>query len=201
MFEKAQGEMFDWLKRSLRDMSDCGGRSPVQHLHACGLLGENLLAVHANYLKAQDAELLGKAGATVVHCPRSHSYFRHAPFPLSELQNAGVNVCLGTDSLASVYKTRRQKITLSMFEEMRTLWQKHSSLSPEQVLKMATVNGALALGLAGRIGELSKGSFADLIAIPCNGSVRNAHETVLSHTSPVLASMIDGKWAIAPLST
>src|SRR5262249_39392307 len=103
MFSRRRGEMFDWLARSGRDMSDCGQGSPVRHLERFGLLGSNLLGVHLNYLGRGDLQLLRDRGVSIVHCPRSHSYFRHDPFPLRSLMRAGVNVCLGTDSLASVY--------------------------------------------------------------------------------------------------
>src|SRR5207302_1539953 len=103
--------------------------------------------------------------------PRSHAYFCHARFPVRKLIKAGVNVCLGTDSLATVYKTRRQTVELNMFEEMRALAASHSFLSAQKILQMATLNGARALGMKGRIGELSERAFADLIAIPFAGKV------------------------------
>jgi len=55
MFTKGRGVMFDWLLRNDRDMSDCGKRSPVRHLDRCGVLSENCVAVHVNYLADGDA--------------------------------------------------------------------------------------------------------------------------------------------------
>jgi cytosine/adenosine deaminase-related metal-dependent hydrolase len=198
MFSRARGPMFDWLLRSKRDSSDCGLRSPVRHLEECGVLGENFLGIHANYLGPGDAALLFRRGAHVVHCPRSHYYFRHAPFPLPTLRRAGVNICLGTDSLASVYKKRRETVTLDMFEEMRALSQAAPGLSPRAILEMATRNGARALGFAGKIGELSPGAFADLIAVPFSGRHSDTYEAVLGHRGAVSASMIGGRWAMPP---
>lgn len=198
MFARGRGELFDWLQRSGRDMSDCGLGSPVQHLESCGLLSEHLLATHVNYLARNDAPLLARRGVSVVHCPRSHFYFRHEPFPLQRLKQAGVNICLGTDSLASVYKTRGQTIELNLFEEMRGLAEKEPSLSPRQILQMATVNGAAALGLKGQIGELSQGAYADLIALPWTGSTSGIYDAVLQFKGQVAASMIHGKWALPP---
>ena len=63
------------------------------------------LAVHVNHLASGDAARLARSGASVVHCPRSHAFFRHAPFPFAELHGAGVNLCLGTDSLATFQGT------------------------------------------------------------------------------------------------
>ena len=109
MFMHARGKMFDWLQRNERDNSDCGLGSPVAHLARNGLLGENLLAIHVNLLAPGDAELLGEHQVHVVHCPRSHDYFRHPPFPRRQLADAGVNLCLGTDSLSTVRKTEKAK--------------------------------------------------------------------------------------------
>jgi len=197
MFLHARGEMFDWLKRNERDNSDCGLGSPIKHLARNKILGENLIAAHVNLLAHGDAALLGKRGAHVVHCPRSHDYFCHPPFPRKRLTVAGVNICLGTDSLATVRKTGKQKPELNLFDEMRLLADNDPELLPLEILRMATVNGAHALGVAGQIGELSENSFADLIAIP-DSKTKDALETVLSHTGPVSAGMIDGSWTIPP---
>ena len=142
MFMRARGEMFNWMQRNARDMSDCGLGSPVRHLARNKMLGENLLAIHVNVLARGDATLLGKHRVHVVHCPRSHDYFRHPPFLRKRLANAGVNICLGTDSLATVRKIRKQNPELSMFEEMRELAANDPKLPPVEILRMVTVNGA-----------------------------------------------------------
>jgi len=198
MFRHARGEMFDWLLRNQRDPSDCGLGSPVKHLARNQALGENLLAIHVNLLARGDAALLGKHRVHVVHCPRSHDYFHHPPFQRQKLARAGVNICLGTDSLATVRKTGRQDPELNLFEEMRVLAANDSALSPKEILCLATVNGARALGLTGQIGEITKNALADFIAIPAKAKSRNAYEAVLGHTGKVSASMIDGQWVIPP---
>ena len=198
MFTRARGAMHAWLKRNERDMSDCGRGTPVAHLARNRVLGKNLLAVHANYLGQKDAALLTRRKVSVVHCPRSHFYFKHHPFPLGKLLKAGVNVCLGTDSLATVYATRREKPELSMFEEMRAFADAHPGFSPKKILPLATVNGARILGLAGRVGEISRNAFADLIAIPFEGKRASAIEAAVNYSGRVCAAMIDGQWTIAP---
>jgi cytosine/adenosine deaminase-related metal-dependent hydrolase len=198
MFAHARGKMFDWLKRNERDNSDCGLGSPVKHFARHKMLGENLIAAHVNLLAHGDAKLLGKHRVHVVHCPRSHAYFRHPPFLRERLANAGVNLCLGTDSLATTRKMGKQNPELNMFEEMRQLAASDKKISAEEILQMATVSGARALGLAGQAGELSENFSADLIAIPDDKKNDNAYETVLAHTGNVSASMIDGRWAIPP---
>jgi cytosine/adenosine deaminase-related metal-dependent hydrolase len=194
MFLHARGKMFDWLKRNGRDNSDCGLGSPVKHFARHKMLGENLIAIHVNLLAHGDARLLGKHRVHVVHCPRSHAYFCHPPFLRERLANAGVNLCLGTDSLATTRKIGKQKPELNMFEEMRQIAASDKTVSPVEILRMATVNGARALGLAGQVGELSEKTFADLIAIPFDGKIADAYDTVLNHSDKVTASMIDGRW-------
>jgi cytosine/adenosine deaminase-related metal-dependent hydrolase len=198
MFTRGRGPMFDWLQRSGRDMSDCGLGSPVRHLERCGAMSERLLVAHVNYLARGDAALLAKRKVHVVHCPRGHCYFRHDPFPLRRLARAGVNICLGTDSLASVHKPKRQSVELNLFEEMRTLAGNEPTLPARKILQMATLNGARALGLGGQIGELAAGCLADLILLPFAGKVAEVYDGVLHHTGEVAASMIDGQWAIEP---
>ena len=198
MFMHARGEMHDWLRRNQRDMGDCGLGSPVQQLQRNGALGENLLAVHVNYLAAKDADRLGRKKVSVVHCPRSHAYFKHAPFPLTELARAKVNLCLGTDSLASMDKKNRQAIELNMFTEMQALAAARPALAPKTLLQMATLNGARALGMSGQVGEISPGTFADIIALPFAGKLAAVHEAVVNHRGDVAASLIDGEWAVRP---
>jgi cytosine/adenosine deaminase-related metal-dependent hydrolase len=198
MFQHARGKMHDWLGRNGRDNSDCGRGSPVAHFARNKLLGENILAIHVNYLARGDATLLAKNKTHVVHCPRSHDFFKHAKFERERLAHAGVNLCLGTDSLATTRKSGKQKPELDLFAEMRLLAERDKSVSPAEILRMATVNGARALGLAGQIGELSKNATADLIAIPFTGKIASLHETLLEHTGNVAASMIEGNWAIPP---
>ena len=198
MFMHGGGEMHDWLRRNERAMTDCGLGSPVRHLERNGLLGKNLLAVHVNYLAENDAALLGKKKVSVVHCPRSHSYFRHDPFPFRELTRANVNLCLGTDSLATVYKTRKESVELNLFEEMRAFAKVHPRLPAKKILPLATVNAARALGLGGQAGEIAEGAFADLIVVPFAGKTDEVYDAALHHRGPVAASMIDGHWAVAP---
>ncbi len=200
MFTQARGAMFKWMRRNERPMSDCGLRSPVRHLEKTGALGKNLLAVHANYLAHGDARLLAKRNVSVAHCPRSHDFFSHREFPFDELTNAGVNICLGTDSLATVKKTRGKKLDLNLFSEMRAFAKKHPGVSAETILKISTVNGARALNLEGQAGELSTNALADFITIPFPGKVSDTFNAVVQHKGGVSASMIDGQWAIPPNS-
>lgn len=198
MFQNASGEMHEWLARNNRDMSDCGGVSPVQLLARNKVLGSHLMAIHVNYLAPGDARLLAQNQTSVVHCPRSHDFFSHTPFPFSTLYRAGVNLCLGTDSLATVRQKPRQVIELNLFDEMRAFATQHQSVSPETILKMATVNGARAIGQQGKLGELRRDAFADIIALPFSGGLGELSSAVIHHIGDVAASLIEGEWAIAP---
>lgn len=196
MFAHGRGDMFEWLQRSGRDMSDCGLGSPIRHLERCGVLRHNLLATHVNYLSRGDAALLARRRVTVVHCPRSHAYFGHEPFPLRQLLRAGVNICLGSDSLASVTKRPRQSIELDMLAELRALALAQPWLAPKQILRMATVNGSRALGEGHRLGCIRRGAMADMIALPHESKLSQVAESIVQHRGPVAASMIGGQWVV-----
>jgi cytosine/adenosine deaminase-related metal-dependent hydrolase len=197
MFLYRSGPLFDWLK-SQRDMSDCGRGSPVAFLEENEYLGPHLLAVHMNYLWRHDATTLAKRGVSVVHCPRSHDYFRHLRFPRADLEDAGVNICLGTDSLATTRKIGAQLPELNMFKEMQAFSAEFPEVAPQAILKMATINAAQALGRKGHFGELAAGTAADLIAVPYPEGAASIYDAVIQHRGNVVASMIGGEWALKP---
>ena len=198
MFRHAEGEMYSWLARNERDMADCGRMSPIKLLDTYGAWSSNVMAVHANYLARGDAAVLVARKASVVHCPRSHAYFRHDRFPFGPLDRAGVNVCLGTDSLATVACNRKNRAELNLFDEMHAFAAAHPRIPSTKIVMMATMNGARSLGLTGKAGEIRAGAFADLIAFPFTGKPEDAFDAVVDHRGPVTASMIEGQWAIVP---
>jgi len=197
MFHDASGPLYGWLK-SQRDMSDCGRGSPVQALERLGYLGPDLLAVHLNYLGPEDPAILARHGVHAVHCPGSHAYFHHRPFPCATLMEAGVNVCIGTDSMASMPRQGGRLRALDMFAEMRLMAEGCPGLAPGTLLRMATVHGARALRREGELGVLAPGAEADMMLVPYARDAAGAEEAVLAHTGPVAASMIHGQWAVAP---
>lgn len=193
MFAFRRGPMFDWLK-SQRPMEDCGVGSPVAHLDRWGLLATNLLAVHGNYLWRDDARILASRGVSVAHCPQSHAYFCHQRFPYRELLEFGVNVCLGTDSLASTQASPRKLPQLSLFDELRAFQRVEPDVPPKELLRMVTVNPARALGWRGRAGQLTPGAWADLAVLREKCSGKRAEEVVVSYRGEVAAAMVDGEW-------
>ena len=85
-----------------------------------------------------------------------------------------------------------------MFAEMQAVAGRAPGLDPEAIVRMATVNGAHALGRSGQLGELTAGAYADLIAIPFTGSLRNAAAAIVGHGGAVGASMMGGRWVVGP---
>jgi len=199
LFLHQSGPLYDWLRKQ-RDMSDTGKGSAVQWLLDTGCLGPELVLAHVNVVSHPEAKQLAEAGSHVVHCPRSHEYFQHPTFPLDMLTRAGVNIALGTDSLASVIARRGVTPTLDMFAEARALSDAHPAVSPERIISMGTAQGAAALGYGTQVGSLRAGSFADLAVIPWNGPVKDSADAILSHSGPVAGCMAAGNWLRGPIA-
>jgi 5-methylthioadenosine/S-adenosylhomocysteine deaminase len=116
-------------------------------------------------LTAEEIALIAEQGAHIVHCPESNLKLASGFCPVAQCLAAGINVALGTDGAAS-------NNDLDMFGEMRTaallakaVASDASAVPAMTALRMATINGAKALGLAQEIGSLSVGKAADVIAI------------------------------------
>ena len=141
------------------------GERPLARLARLGLLDQHFLAVHMTQLTDDEIALLAAKGTHVVHCPESNLKLASGFCPIAKLTSAGVNVALGTDGNAS-------NNDLDMLGEMRTaallakaVADDASAIPATQALRMATINGATALGLADIIGSIEIGKAADLIAI------------------------------------
>ncbi len=141
------------------------GARPLARMEALGLLGPRLLAVHMTQLLDSEIETLARLNVHVVHCPESNLKLASGFCPVHKLLQASVNVALGTDGAAS-------NNDLDMLGEMRTaaLLAKGvagdaTALPAHTALRMATLNGARALGLDDRIGSIVPGKAADLTAI------------------------------------
>jgi cytosine/adenosine deaminase-related metal-dependent hydrolase len=190
MFRHGRGPLHDFMDALQRPMEDCGKMSPFGHLWQSGAVDGRWLLTHMNTLIEEDFILLAEvprgAGPHIVHCPGSHRYFSHPPFPAKRLHDLGINLCLGTDSLASTD-------SLSLFDEMRHFLRAHPWLSPEQVLRTVTVNPARALRRKGQLGQIIPGALADLIALPTSGSLGTVHEEIVEHRAPISWTMIDGQ--------
>ena len=190
MFRDGEGALYRFMDSLHRPMEDCGRSTPFGQLWRSGAVGPQWLLVHMNALIEEDfqalAELPRGSGPHVVHCPGSHRYFSHPRFPAQRLHELGVNLCLGTDSLASTE-------SLSLFDEMRLFREAEPWLRPEELLRMVTVNPARALRRRDQLGKIVPGAFADLIALPAPGSLGGVYEDIVNHELPISWMMIDGQ--------
>lgn len=193
LFRHRDGPLHDWLGPFRKEFHPHPA-TPVEWLDATGLLFPGLIAVHGNELTAADIRRLTRNGCHLVHCPRSHDYFRHRRFDCSRLAAAGLNVALGTDSLASTLAERDGPPRLSMLSELQTLLRRDPGISPAQGLFMATKGGARALGWRGYLGELAPGAAADLFSIPHSGRPVDATGALLAHRGEVAATLVAGRW-------
>lgn len=141
------------------------GVRPLERLARLGLVSPTLLAVHMTQLLDAEIAHLAGSGAHVLHCPESNLKLASGFCPAHKLQRAGINIALGTDGAAS-------NNDLDMFGEMRTaallakaVANDASALPAAQALRMATLNGARALGLSDETGSLEKGKAADVVAV------------------------------------
>jgi aminodeoxyfutalosine deaminase len=136
---------------------------------------ERALVIHGNYLDDEEIAFLGEhaQNMAVVYCARTHQFFDHEPYPLTELLAAGVTMALGTDSRAS-------NPDLSLLEEARCLARHHPGVNPARILEIATLGGAKALGLERRVGTIEAGKRADLIAVSTGASSADGVEVVES---------------------
>jgi 5-methylthioadenosine/S-adenosylhomocysteine deaminase len=141
------------------------GKRPLQRLQELGLLTPGLLAVHMTRLSDTEIRQFADSGAHVVHCPESNLKLASGFCPVAALAGAGINVALGTDGAAS-------NNDLDMLGEMRTaallgkaVSGDASALPAHTVLRMATLNGASALGIGHATGSLTAGKWADITAV------------------------------------
>jgi len=152
--------------------------SPTELLHRHGMLTPGTLAIHCVHVSRADVELLKKQGVTAVLCPRSNERLNVGVAPVALMKKLGITMVLGTDSLAS-------NDSLSLWDEMRFALQSYNGhLNPLELLEMATVGGATALGLDDGRGALTVGQRADFQLIGGFGEVKSSEllpEKVLLH--------------------
>jgi aminodeoxyfutalosine deaminase len=184
------------------------GCSPIQYLEQLGVIAESTLLVHCIRLENEDYKIIRRQNASVAHCPKSNWKLGHGHMDLKTMRQHGIRLGLGSDSVAS-------NNNMDPFEEMRFAvfnpsWFRNreaggdangspAHLTPEEALRLATLGGAEALGIAGKIGSIEKGKQADLIVVdfsrphtrpvisPVTGLVFSAR------ASDVKMTMVDGE--------
>lgn len=164
------------------------GMTPVEYFYKIGMLNRRTYGVHLNYYEDNDLFYLKQSGLTAVYCPNSHKYFKHPVHPIETYQKTGLNVALGTDSLAS-------NDSLSMVQEARVMMDSFPQMKLEDVLDSITINGLKPLGLDGRLGRIFPGQIADLtVWDDIKGDSRGEiiHE-VLTRRKETVCTIIGGK--------
>jgi cytosine/adenosine deaminase-related metal-dependent hydrolase len=187
-----KGEFRDFLDRMgvLPDGWKPPRLGPIQYLDSAGILGRSSLLIHCNYLDEDAIGRLKKTGTHVVYCPRSHAFFGHEAHPIRRLLDSGINVALGTDSLASNH-------SLSILEEMRFLFGKRKDLTPEEILRAATSSGARALHFDSVLGRLRRDYWADMAVLEWPHGLSNSGilGKILEGAGECIATIVQGKIA------
>lgn len=175
------------------------GTTGIRALAEADLLGPHMLAAHCVQADAEEIELLAANDVAVAHCPRSNGYLGCGVAPLGALREAGIRVCIATDSPASTP-------SFDMFDEMRAAIvgarareRRPDALSTADALELATLGGARALGLDAEIGSIAPGKWADLAVLSLAATPHLPWEDPVTATvlggSPegVLATLVSGE--------
>ena len=191
------------LSETAQENHDCirahKGLSPTEYFDALGIFGPDVIAAHCLFLSDRDVEILGKNKVNCVHNINSNLKLASGyQFRFKELQEAGANVCLGTDGAAS-------SNTVDMLEHMKNsamvqkAWRRDPAALPlDELLASATVNGARALGL--NTGEIKEGMLADLSLIDLGSTAfispapTIANLVYAAHSDVITDVMAGGKW-------
>ena len=174
MMSRGRGEIPDFLKRrgfwdNSFQPTGIDNSGAVQYLHQLGVLDNKTLCVHGIQVTAHEIELLATSGCKVCLCPGSNRYLKVGKAPVGRYLASGILPALGTDSLASNPK-------ISLWREMQLLAEDHPSVEHADILAMATVGGAVALGLEADLGTLEPGKQADFLAVQLPANVCSAVE-------------------------
>lgn len=170
-------ETADEVKQFIQDHRN----RPITQLDQLGLLNEQLCAVHVTQTNDEEINLLAKSGCHVLHCPESNLKLASGFAPIVKMTEAGINIAMGTDGAAS-------NNDLDLLGETRTagfiakcVSGDAAALPAAQLLRMATINGAKAIGLGDVTGSIEKGKQADLISIDFGSVNMQPVYNVVSH--------------------
>lgn len=174
-------------------------QTPVEYLHSLGVLNENTLAAHCIFVTEDDIQLMQENGVAVAHCIGANTKSAKGIAPLQAMLDAGLKVGLGTDGPSSGN-------TLDLFTQMRMVANFHKTHSNDRsafpardIVRLATIGGAQALGLDQSIGSIERGKKADIVLVetqsanmfpifdPYSALVYSANASNVSHV------WVDGK--------
>ncbi len=167
-------------KSESQTIRDLYNQTPTEYLDSCGMITPSTILAHSIHLSAQDIEIIKSRGAHVAHNPQCNMKISSGVAPIPTLLSEGVNCSIGTDGVCS-------NNDLDMWDEMRTasFIHKHTAESPlvmpaYEVLKMATVGGAKAIGREGELGVIAEGALADIILLNINRLHYRPHHDIIS---------------------
>ncbi|MHB8809400.1 MAG: amidohydrolase family protein [Desulfobulbaceae bacterium] len=172
MLSRGSGELYSFLdgRRVLEQpyQPPAGFDNPgsVRYLQGLGVLDYGTVCIHCVHVSEEEARILAAAGTRVCLCPGSNRYLRVGIAPVNMFLARGILPALGTDSAAS-------NPELSLWREMRLLREDHPAIDPAQVFAMATLGGAMALGLAEQYGSLAPGRSGRMLAVPVKKDCEN----------------------------
>ena len=184
-------------KKEVEECKQRHGLSPIRFMEKCGVFENRVNLAHCVWVDDDDIRCLAENHVTVTHCPSSNMKLGSGFAPVKKMLDAGVNVALGTDGASS-------NNVLNMFEEMRLAAMiargysgDANALSPKDIFKMATVNGALYQGRTDT-GVIKVGNKADLVVLdfdrphltPCYDVLTNI--VFAAQASDVVLTMVDG---------
>ena len=164
-------------RKEVEQVTRRSGRTPPQLLEEVGLLNDRLLAAHCIWMDDDDIARCGRAGIHVAHIPKGNATGGTAA-PTSKLRRAGARLTLGSDNMhADLVEVMRWALAIGRLQEGKV----DDGWQPEHVLRMATIDGARAMGLDADIGSIEVGKKADLVAfdfrrphlVPCIDPVGN----------------------------
>jgi 5-methylthioadenosine/S-adenosylhomocysteine deaminase len=184
-------------RKELNDSKKNFGKRPLEYADSLGLVTPNTILAHCGWVSLSEIKTIAKRGAHISHNPESNLKLASGIAPVPEMLSEGANVSLGTDGAAS-------NNSLSLFSSMKICALIHkvnrwdaTVVNAQQVLNMATANGAKALGIDA--GELKEGKLADIITLGLDAPSLNPQHSIISNLvysengSSVCDSIIDGK--------
>jgi cytosine/adenosine deaminase-related metal-dependent hydrolase len=189
---EARGPFADALvKRGIR--VEERARTPIQLLRGLRVLDAQPLLIHCVRANATDLHAIRASGSAVVHCPASNAKLGHGVAPLTAFLDAGITVGLGSDSVAANNRMDILEEAWLACLQQRTVVHRPDAVPAARALRLATIDGARALGLDAEVGSLEPGKSADLTAFPLLprlGPIHDVESTVVFALHGAPASLV-----------
>lgn len=173
--------------------------SSIEYLDQTGILEARPLLAHCITVSEADIDVIARSGASVVHCPKSNQKFGHGYAPFEKMRDVGINIGLGTDSMASNNMCDMLEEARSAAFAARNRPDREGFVSAKAVIEAATISGAKALGIGDTVGSLEEGKHADLAVVSLSSlsqqPVTDVHAALVFSSScrDVLMTMVAGR--------